>query len=312
MPNVQTTNLAILVSDLHFSSLPPVARQGEPDWFEAMAAPLRWLDAMAARYGVPIIAAGDIWDKPLQPPSVVNWIADNCPRMLAIPGQHDLPGHRYDMRDRSAYGTLVRCGVLQELPTAEPIKLADRFYVMGFPWGADMDKTISPREGVHVLAVAHKYIHNGQGTHYTGADESGLCTNLKFRGFAAIHCGDNHIPFEARTPDDALVINTGGFYRRAADQIAHRPSAVLLYRAGNRLHGERLYYDTSAESFSTSHLQKVESFAAAHASVDAFLESLGGDETHPNFDTVVRRYVAAHEDDLGPDVCDRILNSIEA
>ena len=310
------TPLAILISDLHFSNAPPVARAGEPSWFDAMGRPLRWLTELQDVYGgVPIIAAGDIWDRWTQPPGVINYIIDNCPQFYAIPGQHDLAGHLYENRDHGAYGTLRRAGVLLDLDAEEWTRLSDHFYVHAFPWGADMSVSIKPRRGVVCLAVCHRYIHNGGHTAYMHATEDQAAGNLQgLEGFTACHFGDNHIPFEYRTKDGRLIINTGGFYRRSADQVQHKPGAVVLWRDDMAVGGvthTREVYDTADEVFSRDHLALAEvSYAAALGNVDAFIARML-DNASPvtDFRDYVRQF--AKQPDVSPMVSDLLCRAVE-
>lgn len=311
------TPVAILVSDLHFSTTAPAARSGEPDWFAAMADRLQWLAELQDIYGgVPIIAAGDIWDRYLQPPGTINWIVDHCPQMYAIPGQHDLASHVYANRETSAYGTLVRAGTLIDLVPGEFLPLGNKFYVNAFPWGADIDVEVKPREGTIVIAACHRYVHNGGHTaHMHATDQQSAASLPGLRGYHVCHFGDNHVPFEYLAQSGQLVINTGGFYRRVADQQHHTPGAVVLFRDTLRPNGvsyKRECYNTADESFSRDHLALAKvSQAEAHASVDGFIARLleGGVHEVTDFREYVRHY--AGQGDLSPMVADLLRQSVE-
>jgi predicted phosphodiesterase len=261
--------------------------------------------------GLPIIAAGDIWDRWTQPPAVINFIIDNCPRMYAIPGQHDLASHAYENRERGAYGTLVRAGTLIDLLPDEWHQIGDRVYVQGFPWGSNTaDAATDPRPGVIAIAAVHQYVHNGDHTCHRQATEEQSAANLKgLRGFHVCHFGDNHIPFEFRTRDNRLVVNTGGFYRRVADQQSHQPGAVVLYRDGNRVTYKRFTYDTAEEAFSRDHIVPV-SYAEADAGVDQFIEAItDNDDATIDFRQYVKLY--AQQEHVSPTVCDLLMKSVE-
>lgn len=311
---MQTTDpqpIAILVSDLHFSFGPPVARAGEADWFAAMGRRLQWLADLAQRLGdLPILAAGDIWDRWSQPPAVINYIIDNCPQMFAIPGQHDLAGHAYDNRDRGAYGTLVRAGTLVDIAPGEPYKLRDKLYVEGFPWGVPLRNRMPPREGVVLIAMVHQYVHNGGHTSHQHATEDQSAANLQgLKGYTVAHFGDNHIPFEYITKAGQLVVNTGGFYRRTADQLTHQPGAVVLYRTGKGVTYKRHLYSTTDEAFSRDHIVPV-SYAVAHTGVDEFAKAVGGVTTaNVDFRQYVRQF--AEQETVSPIVADLLINAVE-
>jgi hypothetical protein len=311
MQKTEPEPIAILVSDLHFSFSPPVARSGEADWFAAMGDRLHWLDDLSKELGVPILAAGDIWDRWSQPPAVINYIIDHCPRMFAIPGQHDLAGHDYSNRDRGAYGTLVRAGTLEELIPGDIRTIGERVYVQGFPWGHTPPNTNpKPKPGVVIIAVAHQYVHNGGHTCHHHATEDQSAANLQgYEGYTVAHFGDNHIPFEYRTKAGQLVVNTGGFYRRTADQQTHQPGAVILYRQGNGVTYKRHHYSTTDEAFSRDHIVPV-SYAVAHTGVDEFAKAVGSVTTaNVDFRQYVRQFAA--QDDVSPIVADLLIQAVE-
>jgi hypothetical protein len=312
MQKTEPEPIAILVSDLHFSFGPPVARAGEADWFAAMGCRLHWLEQLARQLGnVPILAAGDIWDRWSQPPAVINYIIDNCPQMFAIPGQHDLAGHAYENRDRGAYGTLVRAGTLVDVVPDEWHKIGDRVYVRGFPWGCDtVTAEVAARPGTIAIAMVHQYIHNGGHTSHQHATEDQSAANLQgLRGFHVCHFGDNHIPFEYITKNGRLVVNTGGFYRRTADQQLHQPGVVVLYRQGNGVTYKRHHYSTTDEAFSRDHIVPV-SYAVAHTGVDEFAKAVGNVTTaNVDFRQYVRQFAA--QDDVSPIVADLLIQAVE-
>src|ERR1017187_8863121 len=67
VPRLRSGNpvIAIEISDIHLSDKAPVARSGEPNWYKAMARPLKEVSKLAAHHRCTIICAGDIfhlWD----------------------------------------------------------------------------------------------------------------------------------------------------------------------------------------------------------------------------------------------------------
>lgn len=73
--------IAILCSDLHFSSVPPVARSSEPSWFDAMKRQIDELKRVQEKHHCPIIVAGDVFDRWRETPELVNFLIDNLPQM---------------------------------------------------------------------------------------------------------------------------------------------------------------------------------------------------------------------------------------
>jgi DNA repair exonuclease SbcCD nuclease subunit len=235
--------VAVLCSDIHRSHTPPVFRAAEPDWYAAMDRPLLQVVDEANRYHVPLVIAGDIFDRWQMPPETVNATIKVLKRLesgcYAVPGQHDLPNHSYDDIHRSAYWTLVEADVLKNLEPGQVEsvhvhELNGYLQLYGFPWG----HPLTPREGavdpsdVH-LAVVHAYVWMSTSTSYPGAPDEGKLSGFKksLTGYDAAVFGDNHIGFHTRV-DGTDVLNCGGFQIRKSDEVAYRPQYGLLYSDG--------------------------------------------------------------------------------
>lgn len=259
MPTPPRIVKALLVGDIHLSQNPPLCRAGEPDWFEAMARPLVELKTAQSLYGVPVIIAGDIFDRWNPPPELINFALENLPDDVhAIPGQHDLPNHNYEEMNRSAYGVLVSAGKIHDLTPTEICSgyghNVNGIEIYAFPWGFPIEPVDESDDSRFItLALVHAYIWQGKLTGYTGAPEDRLISEYasKLHGFTHAVFGDNHIPFDGRIDfakpgisGFCRVYNCGGFYRRKSDEVDHRPSYGLLYSTGEI---ERVYFDCSAD-----------------------------------------------------------------
>lgn len=226
--------VAVLCSDIHLSHTAPIARSAEPDWYEAMRRPLRQLREIQTTYGgVPVVIAGDIFDKWNAPAELINFAYDTLPKnCFAIPGQHDLPGHSYDSIKRSAYWTLFRGNVIESLPARIVIPLDD-FSMMGFPWNEPLiiEGTLPSKFRRPMLAVIHKYVWYGDAS-YQMANKKDHVNNV-FREipkdyFDSFVIGDNHKRFLRND----RILNCGGFMRRKIDEIDYTPSVGLLHKDG--------------------------------------------------------------------------------
>jgi len=224
----------ILCSDIHLSDHAPIFRSTEPDWFEAMARPLRELGDAADHYGVPIVIAGDVFHKWNSSPALINFALDELPNAYAIPGQHDLPHHRYEDIEQSAYWTLVKAGKLINLEPDKPIEV-NGIVLHGFPWNAQLKPCEEGDLCLH-LAVVHKYIWSDPSDSYPGANSADHIAGWIIRqltGFDAMVFGDNHKGFlinktEAQPP----ILNSGGFMKRSKDDADRVPSFGLLHGDG--------------------------------------------------------------------------------
>lgn len=181
---------------------------------------------------VPVICAGDVFDRWNAPAELINMALLHLPPLFAVPGQHDLPHHRYEDRKKSAYWTLVEAGKLTNLEPGKHIEVG-RLRLHGFPWGTDVTPWEKHHDLLTEVAVVHSYIwrmHKG----YEGALESLHMRRWAPRlvGYDVAAFGDNHIPFGAKL-DGCRVFNCGGFMRRKLDEVDHRPRVGILHADGN-------------------------------------------------------------------------------
>jgi Calcineurin-like phosphoesterase len=256
--------LAVVVSDLHLSEKPPAARAGEEDWWRAQFDTFMQAEAVAHTHGVDILIAGDIFDRWSPPVELVNKalaMFQECRcQVYAVPGQHDLPYHRYNERTRSAYGNLMWSGALVDISagtTFFPENSAGRnFAVTGFPWGSELQpwdppKRCQPLEAT--IALCHRYVWQA-GYGYTGAatEHKTMRAMQQLRGYDFAVFGDNHKGFmrhgdaEEKFP---TVINCGGMMRRNSDELDRQPAFYLLGWVLHQPAVERFLFDTSKDNF---------------------------------------------------------------
>lgn len=225
--------IAILISDIHLSHVAPVARSAEPDWYVAMARPLRQVKKLAEKHECPVLCAGDIFDNWRSPPELINFAISELPVVFAIPGQHDLPMHRYEDMKKSAYWTLVEVGIIEDVGKG--------FYgdkqgigLFGFPWGHKVkweEDDLSP--DVVRLALIHRYLWTKEIGGYPGApaDQNVAALEDRLAGYDVAVFGDNHLPFQAKS-GDCIVVNCGCLIPRKSDERKLEPSAWLLMDDG--------------------------------------------------------------------------------
>lgn len=245
MSYLQTTPLAILCSDLHLRETTPRAR-AESDWYEVMAAQLSSLWEVHAELDVPIICAGDVFDKWNPSSKLVSFAITHLPPMYAITGQHDLEGHRLDRRFFGAYGALCKALKITDIPANEWFAIPSKrsrirhLWVWAMPWGAyGMPTELDHSRSGHAvkLGVLHQYRWSNPTNKYAMAEDSSKLESL-FPGLDALLIGDNHIPWELPG-----ILNHGGFIAQNADQKDYQPHYGVLYADG---HIERKPYNTPA------------------------------------------------------------------
>jgi len=291
------TVIAIAVADLHLSLTPPVARSVETDWLEVQGRVVEQLHDLADKHEAPILMAGDVFDRSNAPPELVNWAIRNLPPMIAVPGQHDLPLHRYEDVGKSAYETLVLAGTIQNATDSPWI--SKKAHVNGFPWGKEpcgLEGRGDYPEGSDIqIALCHRYVWV-KGKCYPGAPPDaalGFCRGL-LAGYDFAVFGDNHQPFTAKldVKNDkgkiqCNIVNCGCLIQRKQNERDIKPAAWLLYEDGQI---EPHYLDTSKDKWLDPEDEPEQ--LPLDARLDEFLEQLGVVEMESlDFREAVNRYL---------------------
>lgn len=241
--------MALAISDVHLSHSPPRARANEPDWYAVMARQLDELIELAREFDAWIVIAGDLFDRWNSPPELINFALSyfvDYPRVLMIPGQHDLPNHRLDEAHRSAYWAVARhtppiiphAGYLFDWGS----ETSPAFICEGYPFGAKrvpISFTPTATYGDRpVIALFHDFVWRKKEIPYQGAPvEKSLARRKDFHEFARagyryLICGDNHQRFHHnfKLPPKAppcTLINCGSFFRRHVSD-PHHPGVWCL------------------------------------------------------------------------------------
>ena len=300
MPGVRQSSevVAIAAGDIHLSHEAPLARACEEHWYDAMNRPLKELDDLQNHHKCPILYAGDIFDRPGTPPrwgcppQLINFAIEFLPEGWAIPGQHDLPNHRYEDIVDSAYWTLVRAGILTDI--VGPRWLDEGYTFVGAaPWGHHIPEQCYGTGKETRIALVHRYVWtNGRG--YPGAPKEAHVAHLP-KELEGYHCGifgDNHRGFKA-TCGKLTIFNCGGFMRRKTDEADYRPMVGLIHADGSVTPH---YLDISQDKLNTGINPALETLAEdGTLDIGAFIgefKQLGG--TEADFREAVNRYLRHH------------------
>jgi DNA repair exonuclease SbcCD nuclease subunit len=197
-----------------------------------MQRPLDQIKALADNYKAPILFAGDLFDRWKASHEMVNWALRNVPTMYSVAGNHDLPHHRYDDINKSAYWTMVEAGRIIDLQPGKPHPVNDHLTVYGFPWSSKVVPPSKPLTG-RTVALVHAYCWVKKAG-YPGASAESRAGSwaAKLEGYDYAVFGDNHKPFVFEQGGVQLV-NCGSLMRLKSDQRTHRPRAYLLWTDGD-------------------------------------------------------------------------------
>ncbi len=250
----------IAASDIHLSLTPPVARSSEEDWLAVQKRYLKQLgkltqvrqedDGNVWFEEVPIVYAGDLFDRWNSSAELINFALTYLPKGYAIPGQHDLPNHSLAHIKRSAFWTMVEAGKLVLLDPKKPLELGN-VRLHAFPWGVKVAPLLTAHDLLLEVAVIHSFIYS-KSTGYVGAPETNRMKKwrAKLRGYDVALFGDNHITttynLEKKKAKQVSIFNPGSFLRRKRDEIEHKPVVGLVCSDGSI---KRHYLDCSKDKF---------------------------------------------------------------
>ncbi len=215
---------AILTGDWHLREDQPICRLD--DFFAAQMTKLRFLKNLQEEMGCPVIVAGDVFHHWKASPKLLTYTMRNIPRdVYAVWGNHDLPQHSLDLREKSGLETLSVSGHITILP--------------GLHWGQvpteDFQEEWDSYSRRFGGLVAWHIMTYKQQLPYPGcSSDSALKLLKKYPQFDLIVTGDNHQSFTQEYRGRWLV-NPGSLSRQTADQIDHEPCVYLWYRSSRKL-----------------------------------------------------------------------------
>lgn len=242
MSKTDTKALAVLCGDLHLSHTAPAIRAEKGEgWYSVMKGYLEQLQKLAdLNYNVPIVCAGDIFDRWDSPPQLINFAISALPVIWAVPGQHDLQNHNLQLIHHSAYWTLVEAGIINHLSENHPRCTNTRLELTGFPWGTELQKAKNQHINSRVkVAVVHKYVWYSQAKHFKAKEEDHIEKLTSLDGFDAVLFGDNHQFWTTRRKPTApggwgpkCFFNSGTLIRRKSHEVSYEPRIGILYSDG--------------------------------------------------------------------------------
>lgn len=304
MPDV----VAIACSDIHLCHTCPPARSNEGDWYFAMRRTCDQLKSLAQKYNVPVLCAGDIFDRWNSPPELINFAIRNLPNMIAVPGQHDLPYHSNQDVHRSAFWTLVEAKVIDpgegmteyfpEYPENDNIQL----HV--FPWGLSEDIGFEFEKcSTLSIALIHAYIGTREHS-YPGAPVESMVSGWRDRlqGYDIAIFGDNHSGFITKA-GKCTVVNCGCLIQRKSNERHYKPAVYLIYEDGSV---EPHYIDTSQDKWIDEKETKEEIVPTGLSEFLTELEEL--EEGSLDFREAIDRYIV--DNDVDENVKQILLDSI--
>ena len=232
----------ILTSDWHIRADTPQCRTDA--FTEAMWKKVQFICDIANEHDIPILLAGDIGHRSQWPNWLIEKFMSITPdvEIIAIAGQHDLPGHNLEAIPQSGFGVLMRAGYIREgYPDS---------YIQTFPFGTEIKPPFDDGWKVNV-AITHQMVIEDK-PYWPGQVASSAKSLLKkFPDYKLILSGDNHKAFVVEH-EGRLLVNPGSMMRSTADQIDHRPRVYLWESKTNSV--EAVYLPIEQGVIDRSHI----------------------------------------------------------
>jgi len=284
--------LAILTSDWHLRETQPLARTD--DFMEAQWRKVQHIKGLQKEYGCPVVHAGDLFHHWKPSP----WLLSQCFRHLpdefyTIYGNHDLPQHNLDLREKSGVNVLAEAGRIEILE--------------GVHWGQTPvsypELIESPGSDERIL-VWHIMTWKGEPP-YPDCEAGDAYRLLRAHPRAnLILTGHNHQQFVARM-DGRTLVNPGGITRQEADEVDVRP-AVYFWYGGGEVGRYELPFDEGV--ISREHIEEKKS---RDHRIEAFVSKLKDEwETSLSFEDNLERFFAINK--TRPAIKEIIYESLDA
>lgn len=283
------TPSAILTADWHIRADTPECRTD--NFLLAQEKKVKFIVDLAKKYNCPILIAGDIGNKHQWPNWLLRWFAwvVKDVDIIAIPGQHDLPGHRLDQLDNSAQGVLSITDVI-DLRTNVFISKEKDFELVSYPYSLPIVnyKKYFPEwdymeKRYPTVAITHQMIIKDKLWPDQVAPRGNVILK-KFPEYDLILSGDNHTPFIEKcisshssssssssslssssnlssssslsSSKGRILVNPGSIMRSTAAQIDHKPRVYLWYASTNKV--KPVYLPIEKGVVSRDHIEQQE------------------------------------------------------
>lgn len=251
------------------------------DWHQEQWKAVDRIRHLQQEYKCPVVHAGDLFDHWKPSPGLISqalWFLPEC--FYTIYGQHDLPQHSWELRNKSGLHTLEVAGKIYVLPGChygeKPEQLLEKYLSTQSIINFEHDRSILVWHHMTYLTSP-----------FPGASE-GMAEGIlrKYPMFDLIVTGDNHQAFTIEYQGRRLV-NPGNMTRQDAKQIDFEPRVWLWYADTNDV--EPVYLPYQDGVISSEHLISQEQ---KNERVNAFITSLDGNwEISTSFDENLKEFM---------------------
>ncbi len=265
----------ILVSDLHLTDITPVARTD--DYMQAQINKLQFLQTLSNKNdNCPILCAGDVFDKWKTSPWLTSTIFKYLPRpFIAIPGQHDLPGHSLSLYPKSGLALLESIDKDIHILQGEEMRYKDNLQIIGIPFGLLKDFRscmIDLQRNKCKILLLHELTWKSKKPDWATNSYTAKQLLDRFADFDLIVTGDNHLTFDYKDKGKRILVNPGSMLRSTAGQINHTPCCYLYYSGSGKT--EKVLLPIKKDVITIEHLEEKKD---SKYRVGAYIEQMNKD-----------------------------------
>jgi len=259
----------ILCADIHLMENKPVCRTDdfvtETQWKK-----MNWLCELQNTHDCQVMHAGDLFHYWKPSPWLLSKALNYLPmNMMSCYGNHDLPQHNYELKEKSGLYVLEQAGAIQ---------------IDGGHWGADGPGIVDIIDERRI-GMVHIMTYQGKEPYPGCTAPKGATLLRQYPEYDLIVTGDNHKPF-VEEHEGRLLVNPGSLFRTTAAQFDYKPRVYLWYAETNTV--EAVYVPIEEGVISREHIEKV---GERNDRIDAFINTLNDDwEAKMSFEENIERF----------------------
>jgi DNA repair exonuclease SbcCD nuclease subunit len=269
----------ILSADWHVRESIPTCRTD--DFPATLWRKIKYVADLAEKHGCFVMLAGDVFHHWKPSPNLLRMCMEHFPfGVHAVYGQHDLPQHNWNLREKSGLAALEASRTVEILPTCS----------WGQEFEIDGQFIYSFEIGARKILVWHKMVWQGKRLWPGQEDPSAIALLKKYPEYDLILTGDNHKPFVEKH-EGRLLVNPGSLTRQSAEQIDRTPRVYCYNAESNTVWPE--YLPIENDAVSRLHLEeRVE----RENRIEAFISKLEGEwDAGLSFEANLRRFLEANK-----------------
>lgn len=282
----------ILTGDWHLRDTLPICRTD--DFMSAMWRKVDFIISLQKRHKCPILHSGDLFDT--WKPSLY-LLAQTIEHLKGsdfwtIYGNHDLPQHNIELKEKSGIYCLEKAAVV----TVPPGKHWDTNFEV--TWRGLISEDIE-----RTICVAHVMTYQGKKPWHDCTDPMAVKLLRQNKEYDLILTGHNHKTF-VEEYKGRLLVNPGSILRSNSDQIDHKPCIFLYYAETNEV--EQVFLPIESNVISKEHIEQVEQ---RDERINAFISSLSTEwSVEATFEQNLEKF--RQTNDISQEIMNIVINAI--